>query len=94
MRKGLVGALIAVGLMAAIPAVTMAGEPPSSVPGICTAGTDRPAIPIPSDDIIGGRAPSVWFGSLPDATIIGPLGITPFTVFGRTGACEFTQPPS
>jgi hypothetical protein len=94
MRKGLVAGLIAVGLMAAFPAVTMAGEPPSSVPGICTAGDDRPAIPIPSDETTGGRAPSVWFGSLPDAKVVGPLLNAPLSVFSRTGACEFTQPPS
>jgi hypothetical protein len=89
MRKGLVGGLIALGLMAALPGVTMASGPPSSVSGVCFAGSNEPvAIPIPSDETTGGRAPSVWFGS----TFVGPLGVAP--VFGRTGACEFTQPPS
>jgi hypothetical protein len=94
MRKGLVGGLIAAGLMATFPAVTMAGEPPSSVPGICTAGQDRPAIPIPSDETTGGRAPSVFFGPFSDGNFVGPYLIAPLSVFSRTGACVFTQPPS
>jgi len=92
MPKRLVGGLIALGLMAALPGVTMAGEPPSSVSGVCFAGSGEPvAIPIPSDETTGGRAPSVWFGF---PNFIGPLGIAPSFVFGRTGGCEFTQPPN
>ena len=99
MRKGLVAGLIAVGLMAALPAVTMAadppasGGPPSSVSALCGRGETPAAIPIPSDDVIGGRAPSVFFGDFP-FDVRGPLGIAPSDVFGRTGGCDFTQPPS
>ena len=87
MRKGLVGGLIAVGVLAALPGGALAGGPPSSVSGVCFRGDDPVAIPIPSDETTGGRAPSVWFGS----TIVGPFGLAP--VFSRTGGCAFTQPP-
>ena len=89
MRRRLLGGLIGIGLAVALPGVAMAqgGGPPTSVWGTCWTTTDgRGAIPIPSDDVTGGRAPSVWFGS----EVIGPLGIAP--VFGRTGGCEFTEP--
>jgi hypothetical protein len=88
-RKRLLGGLLAVGLIAALPGVALADGPPTSVSGVCFAGDDRVAIPIPSDETTGGRAPSVWFGS----EYVGPFGIAPFSVFARTGACEFTQPP-
>ena len=101
MRKGLVAGLIAVGLMAALPAVTMAaeppasGEPPISVPGLCiTPGTTSAAIPVPSGDTAGGRAPGVFFGPPETSVFVGPLLNAPLTVFNRTGGCPFTQPPS
>jgi len=77
-------AVLALGLLLALPGAAMAGAP-TSVSALCANG-EAPAAKPATTDPAGGRAPSVIFAD----RIVGPVGKAPVEVFNRTGGCPFT----